>query len=96
MHTQSSSYSQREVPDRIVSLTIDPRTDQVQGVFDEIQKKAVEYYKSSPVKTSSTAAKGSGKGAKAAPGGVATPLPEAVQLLEAQLEVSLVFVFFCC
>ncbi|CAM9382655.1 unnamed protein product [Pylaiella littoralis] len=62
------------------------RPKQVQGVFDEIQKKAVEYYKSSPVTATLSSAKGSAMGGKPALAGVATPLPEAVQALEAQLE----------
>lgn len=51
-------------------------------MFDDIQAKAVQYYKASP-------ATGASKDSAAAgAGGVATPLPEAVQILEAKLEVS--------
>eukprot|EP00903_Cladosiphon_okamuranus_P006847 g6669.t1 len=59
------------------------RPKQVQGVFDDIQAKAVQYYKTSPVTATSKgrAAAGGGGG-----GGVATPLPEAVQIMEAKLE----------
>ncbi|CAN0426093.1 unnamed protein product, partial [Ectocarpus fasciculatus] len=50
---------------------------QVQGVFDDIQKKAVEFYKTSP------AAKSSSQGAE---GGAAAPLSEAAKGLETKLE----------
>lgn len=55
----------------------------MQGVFDDIQAKAVQYYKASPATATS-------KGSAAAGGGVPTPLPEAVQILEAKLEASIV------
>ena len=55
-------------------------------MFDDIQAKAVQYYKASPASATSkgsAAAAGGGGG-----GGVPTPMPEAVQILEAKLEAS--------
>lgn len=51
---------------------------QVQGVFDDIQKKAVEFYKTSPVAKSSS---------QSAEGGAAAPMSEAAKDLETKLEV---------
>eukprot|EP00752_Nemacystus_decipiens_P004359 g3983.t1 len=64
------------------------RPTKVQGVFDDIQAQAVEYYKSNPAsatpKGTTAAVRGASGGREA--GGVATPLPEAIQVLEAKLE----------
>ncbi|CAN0216324.1 unnamed protein product, partial [Laminaria digitata] len=61
------------------------RPKQVQGVFDDLQKKAVEYYKSSPVAKATSSVPGTKFGTSSA-GGVATPMPDAVQTLETELE----------
>lgn len=53
-------------------------------MFDDIQAKAVQYYKASPA----TATSKSSPAVAGGGGGVATPLPEAVQILEAKLEAS--------
>ena len=55
-------------------------------MFDDLQKKAVEYYKSSPVAKATNSVPGTKFGSSSA-GGVATPMPDAVQTLEADLEV---------
>lgn len=55
-------------------------------MFDDLQKKAVEYYKSSPVAKATSSVPGTKFGSPSA-AGVATPMPEAVQSLEAELEV---------
>eukprot|EP00904_Undaria_pinnatifida_P000095 jgi/Undpi1/10086/HiC_scaffold_28.g12540.m1 len=61
------------------------RPKQVQGVFDDLQKKAVEYYKSSPVAKATSSVPGTKFGSSSSEG-VATAMPDVVQTLETELE----------
>lgn len=66
--------------------------NQVQGVFDDLQKKAVEYYKSSPVAKATSSVPGTKFGSSSSEG-VATAMPDVVQTLETELEVGATSLF---